>query len=243
MNNSHLESGSIIQPEGNWVRYDFSRATIGDVRLSGKDDDGHELLDYFRFAETEFEGFNFSAHRGYLERNDWNIHRFAGGGDYDFAAELTPGVIETTYLNASNSARAQGDRDAAMEFSIKKAYYRRKKNIGHLSDATIPVTTRIRKVGDVAGNFAWYQVCGYGYRLWRILAVSAVVVFFWGLAFAFLSNSESAADKTGTTIEGLSSIGQLTTPEGAMILLRHQYYSLVTFTTVGYGDINPLGPT
>jgi hypothetical protein len=77
--------------------------------------------------------------------------------------------------------------------------------------------------------------CGYGYRLWRIVSISVFVIIAWGMMYALpftqLDNEAS-----------LPSYGALFSAEGAATLGQYIYYSLVTFTTVGYGDINPVNP-
>jgi uncharacterized protein YjbI with pentapeptide repeats len=236
-------SGLVRQPAAvdEWVAYDLTRATLGDVTLEAADAvPGRTLLASVRFCETEFDGFDFSAHRAILERADWILHEFDAPAGYDPAHDLDPRAVELTYLKAANAAKAQGDRDAGVEFSIKKASYRREKNVGLLTNPRLPVGRRLVKAGEVVGNYAWYASCGYGYRLWRILAASVVVVITWGFIYALLPlvNPDS-----GTTdkIDGLSSLTQLSAAEGWAILVDNVYFSLVTFTTVGYGDVNPVG--
>ena len=231
-----LTDGSIVQPADHWVRYDCTRATIGEVSLSiAGERDSRKLFEYFRFIESEFDGFDFSRHRAYLDRNDWRLHTFDDGGvDYTPAVGATPEAIETTYLNAYNNAVATGDGDAAIEFSIHQSRHRRRKYLGYVRDDSLPTRYRLRKVGDAVGNVLWYASCGYGYRLGRIIGVSTLVILLWGLVYA-----SPFADTTAT--ESLSSVGQLATAEGVSIVANNVYYSLITFTTVGYGDINPLG--
>lgn len=225
--------GSITQPADHWVRYDLTRARIADVALASDDGADRHLFDYFRFLETDFDGFDFSAHRGYLERNDWQLHVFDGGDvgeTYDVPA--TPEHVETTYLYAYNNAKATGDNDAAIEFAIHQADFRRRKNVGYVTDGGQPVTFRAGKAADVLGNYLWYLTCGYGYRLWRIVAASAFVVVTWAVLYAL---PYTTFDNDGS----LQSAGALVTADGLGTLATFTYYSLVTFTTVGYGDINP----
>jgi uncharacterized protein YjbI with pentapeptide repeats len=240
---AHLAAGRIAQPADHWIRYDLTRATLGEVRLTAEVGDA-DLLDYVRICDTSFDGFDFTAHREHFERAGWTLHGYAPhDGDVEYALELSPTVLETTYLRAADAAKAQGARDAAVEFSIKKAYWRRQKNLEYIRSGRAPPSVRLGKVGNVVGNFAWHQVCGYGYRLWRVLATSLLVILLWGFLYAFLSDPRTGADATGTTMEGLTSVSQLATADGLLILGQHVYFSLITFTTVGYGDVNPLGPT
>lgn len=238
-----IPEGFIRQPAdpANWPVYDLTRATVGDLRLEAEGDvDGRTLLSSVRFCETGFDGFDFSAHRAALEEADWRLHEFEAPDGYRPARELDPRAIELTYLEAANAARAQGDRDAAVEFSILKAHNRREKNLALFNDPDLPRGRRFTKGGEVVGNYAWHLVCGYGYRLWRILAASIVVVVTWGLMYALLPLVDEGSGTTDK-IDGLTSLSQLATVDGWEIVADNVYFSLVTFTTVGYGDVNPLG--
>jgi uncharacterized protein YjbI with pentapeptide repeats len=236
MTDADLEAGSIAQPADHWVRYDLTRARLGEVSLSRVETGAggsQELFDYFRFLETDFDGFDFSAHRDYLERNDWVLHVFEeAGADYEFELAATPATTETTYLYAYNNSKSMGDNDAAIEFAIHQARFRRRKNVRYVRDSNLSTGYRLGKLGDVVGNSLWYATCGYGYRLWRILAVSVFVIVTWAALYAMpftkLTNEAS-----------LDSVGALFSGEGLVAVSQYLYYSLITFTTVGYGDINP----
>jgi uncharacterized protein YjbI with pentapeptide repeats len=236
MTDADLAGGHIVQPADHWVRYDLTRARLGDVSFV-REGSSMEIFDYVRFLETDFDGFDFSAHRDALERTDWSLHVFdEAGADYDVALPATPAAIETTYLYAYNNAKAMGDNDAAIEFAIHQATFRRKKNVGYVTDGGLDTGYRLGKLGDVIGNSLWYLTCGYGYRLWRILAASAFVIVAWAamyaLPFTTLDNDAS-----------LGSVGDLFSPESVIAVGQYLYYSLITFTTVGYGDINPVNAT
>jgi hypothetical protein len=237
MTDADVESGSITQPADHWVRYDMTRAHLGEVSLSRDDGGSRELFDYFRFLETDFDGFDFSAHRDYLERNDWELHVFEEtGADYEFDLAATHSTIETTYLYAYNNAKSVGDNDAAIEFAIHQAQFRQKKNVGYVRDSSLSTSYRLGKLGDVIGNKLWYTTCGYGYRLWRILAVSLFVIVSWAALYAMPFTQTSPSEGS------LDSVWALFSGEGVVTVSQYLYYSLVTFTTVGYGDLNPVNP-
>ena len=224
-----------------WVAYDLTRVVLGDVRIeTAGDADGRALLRSVRFCETEFDGFDFSAHRGLFEVADWTLHEFDTPAGYEPAHDLTPRARELTYLRAATAAKAQGDRDAGVEFSILKALNRREKNLALANDPELPLARRLTKAGEVLGNFAWHLSCGYGYRLSRILVVSAAVVVSWGVMYALLPLVDPSSGTTDK-IAGITDMGQLATLEGWRVVLDNVYFSLVTFTTVGYGDVNPVG--
>ncbi|MFB6070046.1 MAG: pentapeptide repeat-containing protein [Halanaeroarchaeum sp.] len=274
MGGTALEGGRIAQPPDGATYYDLTGATVGQIEFAQENAE-HEVFDYFRLSDTTFEGFDFSAHMDELSRNDWIIHRF-GLDDEALPGDVPPvddpGLLETTYLKAKNSADAFGHRKAAAEFFIKELTYRRKKNwsifrgaaegtadgpadagtsrAAHADDPTGRENpTQTRSVGAVReragalgrwfGNYLLYQTSGYGERLWRVIYISAVVVVTW--AFLFTTLSRGTRGPAGVTTAGLSGLGELLSTEGVVVFGKNLYFSLVTFTTLGYGDIQPIG--
>lgn len=160
-------------------------------------------------------------------------------GDDGTATEPDPGELENTYLRAKNGADQVGDRKAAAEFFTQEMHYRRRRN-ARLARTGNGLRERATAAGKWFGNRLLHWSCGYGERLWRVVYVSVVTIVLWGLFYAFLSRG--AADKTaGITTTGLDGPGQLLTQEGIVILGKNLYFSVVTFTTLGYGDIQPVG--
>lgn len=238
-----LKEGRITQPEGEWIRYDFTQASLGDVELTAERPGGQrEILDYFRFCVTEFNEFDgyefdFSAHTYYFDRNDWNLHEFDDGGrDRDYALALTPENIETTYLKAKKAASAGGYIKAAGEFRVQRQRYARRKHVALANDETVDARTRVTNASRAVENFFLDASCGYGMRLGRILVVFLLAPLIPALLFAF----GGPAFRTGAG--QLSSFGELTTVAGQAALFENVYFSYITFLTIGYGDIGPLGP-
>ncbi|AFK20846.2 hypothetical protein E6P09_18385 (plasmid) [Haloferax mediterranei ATCC 33500] len=227
--------GTISQVSGEATPYDFTRATIGDLQLEG-DGNEHELLDHFRFCLTEFDCFDFSDHHGYLERNDWTIHDFVGNtATGQFAVEMDHEIIEETYRKAQDSADAVGDTPASREFEFKRYYYNRKKNFDIIiNEYSLNVWARGKKVASVGLNLLMQVTCGYGNRLPRIAAFTFFLPALFGLFYAaggpFLTQAGSVFDPTAVDKTALE------------VLFDNVYYSYISFSTVGYGDINPLGP-
>jgi hypothetical protein len=239
-----IRGGRIEQPSEGNTFYDCTDAHVGEVILHDEHCE-HGLFDYFRFCRTSFDGFDFTDHKSQLAQTNWVIHEFAldeAPGDTDYA---TPGpdTLENTYLKAKNCASDFGDRKAAAEFFIKEMLYRRKKNLAVALDRERQVapTARVQAFGRWLGNNVLHQTCGYGERLWRVVYVSAVAIVFWGLLYTMVG--EGTRGRSDLTTSGLDSAGQLASIEGLTILGKNLYFSLVTFTTLGYGDIQPVGAT
>ena len=157
--------------------------------------------------------------------------------------EFAPATLENTYLKAKNCASDFGDRKAAAEFFIKEMVYRRRKNwdAAFTQEADVSLRNRAKALGKWFGNNVLHQTCGYGERLWRVVYVSAVAVALWGLMYATVS--KGTTESTGLAAQDASGLLWLLSPEGIITLGENMYFSMVTFTTLGYGDIQPVGTT
>ena len=264
MSNSLISGGKISHKGDIPPLYDFTKATIGKVIFLG----GTDIFDYCKFRNTVFDNFNFTHHNLILSDNNYNLHNWKGyemsDSEYD-ESELTPEEIESTYLKAKNAAADSGDRKAAAEFFIKEMTFRRKKytkiikgNTRSLQDSNSLIEedlsdkvseftkggdlrTRLGAVGKWVGNWVLYQTCGYGERLWRVIYISGIVVVVFGILFATVTKGTSGVSNLAT--DGIDSVGTLLTPEGLVTVLKNIYFSMITFTTLGYGDIRPVGRT
>jgi len=232
-----ITDGRVIQPEDGWVRFDLTQATLGDVELSAENPvDERELLDYVRFCDTTFDEFTFSEHTSYLDRNDWNLHDFDGGTrSYDYAVEMTPDVIEKTYLKAKNSASAQSNVKAAGEFRVKRQQHARSKFFEIARDSTEALSTRLQNGLRGVENLFLGISCGYGLRLYRITTVFILFPLFAGVVFAI----GGSPFETGA---GQITVSDLGTLDGLQTLGLNLYFAYITYLTIGYGNIGPIGP-
>ncbi|MFY4816259.1 pentapeptide repeat-containing protein, partial [Haloarcula sp. AONF1] len=240
-----VRGGTLGQPEQGDAFYDCTHAEVREVTL---DDEHctHGLFNHFRFCNTDFHGFDFTAHKTYLARNNWEIHTFAATEAADRSEterEFTPARLENTYLKAKNCASDFGDRKAAAEFFIKEMVYRRRKNwrAAFTREEAVSPVNRTKALGKWIGNKVLHQTCGYGERLWRVVYVSAVTVFIWGVLYT--TTTQGTTGSSGLTTQGIGGLSNLFSPEGAVVLGKNMYFSMVTFTTLGYGDIQPVGST
>jgi len=242
-----LKTGTIVQPDGGWVRYDFTRASLGSVSLSSETkSDRKELLDYFRFCETEFNEFDghefdFSEHTDYLDRNNWELHVFDDTwADYEPTVKLRPETIERTYLKAKIAASSVGNQQAAGEFRVKRQQFARKKYWGIARNGAEDAATRARNGLRAIENLFLGISCGYGLRLFRIIGVFLIFPVFPALLYTF---GGSAFATSGGPINDrtLASLSAVVTPEGAQVLFENVAFSYITFLTVGYGNVGPTG--
>ncbi|MFB6253818.1 MAG: pentapeptide repeat-containing protein [Halobacteriaceae archaeon] len=240
--NAVLKEGTIIQPEGEWIRYDLTQASVGDISLESEKTGGQrELLDYFRFCDTEFNEFDgyefdFSEHTYYFDRNNWNLHTFDDlNPDRDYALPMSPENIETTYLKAKNAASSGGFVKAAGEFRVQRQRNARNKYLTIARNANVSTVSRISSATRVIENYFLDISCGYGMRLGRILTVFLLAPLFPAFLYAF------GGPLFRTEAGQLSSFSQLLTPEGQAIFYKNLHFSYITFLTIGYGGIGPKG--
>ena len=102
-----------------------------------------------------------------------------------------------------------------------------------------------RRQAIVEGEYLkwWYAalqrlVMGYGERPWRVVATSLAVIVGFGLVYPFLGGMEAAEGET----EAFQLAEALSLPLGegtARVFFENLYFSAVTFSTLGYGDIQP----
>jgi uncharacterized protein YjbI with pentapeptide repeats len=242
MTDASIREGTITQLEGSRVRYDLTDASLGNVVFDAVgSDDRHDLLDYIRFCNTqfnEFDGydFDFSRYTEYLDRNGWELHRFdENAAEYEYAREMTPETIETTYLKAKNAASDAGYIKAAGEFRVNRQRFARQKHLAIVRDSSADTRSRIKNASRALENYFLGITCGYGMRLGRIAVVFLVTPIFPALLYAFGGSAFQ------TSAGQITSLGQLATPEGLSILYRLIYFSYITFLTIGYGGIGPQG--
>lgn len=231
-----LRDGVVRQPETAWMPYDLTDATVGDVTFTASKEGRHELLDYFRFCLTDFEDFDFRNHYDYFRRNDWKLHAFRGDdAGVESSVEMTPDVIERTYLKAKVAASAVGAKQAAGEFRIKRQRHAHDANLELARDPSLPRATRLRKRLRASEITFMELTCGHGIRFARAVAVFVVAPLPFGLLFTF------GGPLFETQVGQLSSLGQLATSSGLQTLVTNTYFAYASYTTIGYGDYAPVG--
>lgn len=82
--------------------------------------------------------------------------------------------------------------------------------------------------------------CGYGERPARVIGVSLLIILFSALFFQF-SGIVIGEHTIEERIIDYEIHATLPTLQGIKDYLQCVYYSFVTFTTLGYGDIHPQG--
>lgn len=235
MTEAEISEGSITLDSSGSVVYDMTEAVVGDVKLSTEaGSTRYELLDYFRFCRSVFDGFEFSNHYDYFERNKWNIHDFADDDiDVEYSVPMTYSNIEQTYNNASGNASDNSEKKAAREFSVKRHRFSRRKNKKMGLDTSEPLNfkTRMQKLVGASLNYFLDVSCGYRTKLLRITAITFVVIpFVFALFYALGGPFETTA---GSIFASSNPI---------LTFAENLHFSYITFTTVGYGNNGAIAP-
>jgi len=126
---------------------------------------------------------------------------------------------EEVFRNLRKTSEIHGLFDIAGHFFIKEMVVRREQ---------LPLYSLHRFASKMVDIF-----CGYGERPLRVVMFSLIVILFFALMYWMVG------------IEGPDHFIQINSKhsieENASELLNSVYFSVVTFTTLGYGDIVPIG--
>ncbi|MBU7016647.1 MAG: pentapeptide repeat-containing protein [Theionarchaea archaeon] len=145
--------------------------------------------------------------------------------------DLSFNELETIYRNLKQSMQHHGNYTTAGEF-----YYRE-------------MECRKKSMRKTMFSFNWPKsyvysllkyTCGYGERPSRVIGVSLLIILFSALFFQYsgIVMGEHTIEERVIDHEILVAFPTL---QSINDYLQCVYYSFVTFTTLGYGDIHPLG--
>ncbi|WP_049984833.1 pentapeptide repeat-containing protein [Halobellus rufus] len=179
LSESVVQSGYLAHPNEGWFLYDLEDAELGEVTLEAVD--GADTLQYFRFKNTSFDGFDFGNHNSLFSATNWTIHNCVNDDAFE---ALSPADVENTYLKAKNGAKQVGATKAAAEFFIKELRYRRRK----YGDQFLAVGIR-NKAGLLRrwfGNVTLSVASGYGERPGYVVMWSLGIIGVFSLVFALL---------------------------------------------------------
>jgi uncharacterized protein YjbI with pentapeptide repeats len=202
-----IPEGIITQPEDSDTFYNLTESTLGEVELETNKD--KNVFDYFRFYETDFDGFSFPEHREALNKS-WYIHEFEGE-----AGEPSPEELESTYLKAKNGADEVGDSKAASEFFIRELKYSRRSHWENMRDSERELKEKLSSFFGWSSNWFYNLTCGYGERPFRTVAFSLAFVALFAVMYMLI---------------GI---------QGDDVFISYMIFSLQTFVTLIFGAEAP----
>ncbi len=221
LQDTSVSEGLLDQPADAVAGYDLTDATLGDVDL----DCEPATFDRYRFYRTRFEGFPFAAYRRVLRANRWRLHEYVGTPTESDRTE----ALEHTYLEAKQGASGTGDDETASMFFVRELRYRRRRYAEHARAGDHSLPHRLDAALRWATNGFLDLVAGYGERPQRTLALALAVIVSSAILYPAAGGLVAGAEVVRYGSHGLSA------------LLDGLYFSVVTFATLGLGDVHPAG--
>jgi hypothetical protein len=138
-------------------------------------------------------------------------------------------------------------------------HYREIQNLFETNALPVEARAYYMREKDMRRRIAWHVgnypralkaegarwVTGYGMSPWRVLGTSLFVIVFSAIAFPTTGGLEESITRPGGTEQTIQwDIDRSETGQYRLlvfIFLRSLYFSTITFTTLGYGDIQPVG--
>lgn len=180
-------------------------------------------LHYANLTDANLLGTRLKGAR--IENVIWGRHLLQERRAIEASKENNPKLAQDYYeqaeeicRNIRNVAANQGLVDMAGHFFYKEMTMRRKQH------AKLSAKRWISKFVDLT--------CGYGERPMNVIIFSWAVILISALCFYLFGIVEQ-----GQLLGG----GQISSEGWLHDVLTSIYYSVVTFTTLGYGDIVPIG--
>lgn len=167
--------------------YDCTKTVLGDVTIDATDD---RVFPYLRFDQTEFDGFDFTAHHEELVACGYTIHlegEQAGalrpdGGERD----QTPAAIEQVYANAAKGAQSVGAAQIATNLRLRSRQQRRRSYFEQVLENSSP-TAKLNSFSRYAGSMLESVVTGYGERPNRVIGTTNAIVFSYAAMYYVLA--------------------------------------------------------
>lgn len=219
---------------------DLRRATFRDVNAHGTTFAGADLEDAV-FVYADLRGVDFEDTRLYRAfLTDVRVNQETHFGDRvvyerELEAADTPedALVRTesaiwTYRELQGLFEENADPRRVIRYFVREMDLRRRR------------AWRTRDYLSIVRLEGARWIMRYGISPWRVVAASALVIVGAALLFPVTGGIQETGNGAPLTYR----VGDPTqaTPSWALrVLFRSLYFSVVTFATLGYGDIQPLG--
>ena len=136
-----------------------------------------------------------------------------------------------TYSELQRLAEDNGLTKAA------RGYYRRRKSIRRRE------AWEFGSYARALAQEAWRWTTGYGVNPWRVIATAVIIIVVSAVLYPLLGGIQESVNGTTVTYSVANPDANQLSYLFFGVFLRSLYFSVVTFTTLGYGDIEPVtGP-
>jgi hypothetical protein len=224
---------------------DLREGHVNDVDARGADFRDANLEDG-SFTTTDLRGANLVSTR--LDQTVFNNVRVSRSTEFG-----TISVYEKRLKGTETASEIERYAQAAVW------HYREIQNLFKTNALPVEARAYYMREKDMRRRIAWHAgnypralkaegarwVTGYGMSPWRVLGTSLTVIVLSAVAFPTTGGLEESITRAGGTEQTIrwdvdrSETGQYRLL--VSIFLRSLYFSTITFTTLGYGDIQPIG--
>ena len=223
--NSAVQDGELTILSAN-LFYNFEYATVGSLRIEDQKDAGNPFSQV-QFYKTTFEGFDFRDHRAGLAPK-WEL---VNQSSIFKTEKLDVSGLERTYLKAKNGALKVDDQVAASEFFVKEMRYRRKRYARNQNELDVFSENWRHSSYNLISNYLYDLIAVYGERPMRVVKWSIFTIGLFAILYPLTSGVQISSEETI----------QYAVSGNIQSFWKSIYFSIVTFTTVGYGDYQPVG--
>lgn len=236
------------------VGADFTNADVSGVDFSGAD----LRKARFRYASAHDADFS-AAHLEGADVSDADLR----GADLRLA-RLNDVNVENSRITSETAfgERVVYDREmtvaddpVAREEALEAAIraYRTLENLSETNSLNAQASRFYRKAKDVRRRFNWLRedygaalvgeasrwFTGYGNRPWRVILTSLGVILVAALLYPLLGGLRRSTTATDT-VYAVGDLSALSLEYVGTVLLQSVFFSVITFTTLGYGNLEPV---
>ena len=241
--------------ETSLIGADFEKSNLDGTSLEGADLRGASFEDAHaksaNFRETDLEDASFDGTKlqkatfdgAFLKDTKLSGSRISQQTSFDDVA-----VYEEQLWRVDDPDERESQFDSATWV------YRQIESVSRRNALFRNVEQYFYREKDLRRRFAWEKqeyahalraegsrwVTGYGRNPWRIVATSSVVVFLCALLYPFLGALRDTATAAAVTYTLAWPLERPLT-EVAAVFAKSLYLSVITFATLGSGDVQPVG--
>lgn len=252
LNEADLEFADLSEAdlgEADLNEVDLSGANLSDANLQEVNLSEANLrqttLDRVKFYETILQGIEINEGTTAQPPSLWEQEADA---DAEGASFSQPGLRRLRGLGRSESDPNDLQRAEQQYRRIERLC--RENNLRPDPALAVQEKHARRKRALAEGNLTqWVRrafsrwVLGYGLLIWPILLVMIFVIVVWTFAYPIFGFEDGtlAAGATETSTVAYETVPPSLSWETAVTLGRSLYFSTITFSTLGYGDLSPTG--